>query len=260
MEDFFFLLSRSSSSCDSLVEGSFNITNNLNFTIATTDCDSSSFKFNQTVNGSVESWYGCSALSDLRDIDVNTVIVNVSISSGYDRVETESSDEVSVAGNGSVYGISWNSVYSSEKIKKSWFPITVTGINDSEFNGDAAVYFTIINDYFELGSSLTSSPSSESFDDSLLVDTISYVNVTEGEFLSFAIGNCTTSVLFNEGECVFLVIAIYDPIYNTTLTINSTNSYVSGPSGSSSSSFLVYVPGTDTSDLGAFALKLNDSY
>jgi len=216
--------------------------------------------FNQTVNGSVESWYGCYTLSDLRDIDVNTVVVNVSISSGYDRVEIESPDEVSVVGSRSVYKISWNFICSSQKIKKSWFPITVIWIDDGEFNGDEAVYFTIINVYFELGFSLTSSPSSESFDDSLLVDIISYMNVTDGEFLSFDIGTCTTSVLFSEGECVFSVTVIYDPIYNKNLTINSTNSYVSGPSGSSSSSMLVHVSGTDTSDLSAFVLHLNDSY
>ena len=52
--------------------------------------------FNQSVNASVESWYGRSSLSDLRDIDVNTAIVNVSISSRYDRVEIESSVGVSV--------------------------------------------------------------------------------------------------------------------------------------------------------------------
>jgi len=126
--------------------------------------------------------------------------VNVSISSGYDPVEIESSDEVSVVGNGSVYEISWDYVYSSEMIKESWFPITVTGIDYGEFNGDEAVYFTVINIYFELGSSLTSSPSSESFDDSLLVDTISYVNETDGQFLSIDIGNCITSVLFSEGS------------------------------------------------------------
>jgi len=55
MEDFFFLLSRSSSSCDSLVDGGANITYNRNFTIATIDRDSSSFLFNQTVNGGMES-------------------------------------------------------------------------------------------------------------------------------------------------------------------------------------------------------------
>ena len=44
-----------------------------------------------------------------------------------------------------MYEISWNSVYSSEKFKESWFPITVTGIDDGEFNGDEVVYFTIIN-------------------------------------------------------------------------------------------------------------------
>ena len=63
------------------------------------------------------------------------MIVNASISSGHGRGEIESSDEVSVVGNGSVYEISWDSVYSSEKIKESWFPITVTGIDDGEFNG-----------------------------------------------------------------------------------------------------------------------------
>jgi len=48
--------------------------------------------------------------------------------------------------------------------------------------GDEAVYFTISNVYRELGCSLTSPPSSESCDDTLLVDTISYVNVTDGEY------------------------------------------------------------------------------